>query len=146
SIFGPPEHFKKLSVWEPACNRGYMARPLAGFFGNVSASDIFDYSREGGPWRQDRVVDFLWPGSEGPKIAKNGVHWIITNPPFRVAEEFIERAWKVKGVQGLALLARTSFLEGVGRYQNIFSRKPPTIIAQFSERVPMLKGRLSATA
>lgn len=40
---------------------------------------------------------------------------------------------------------RTSFLEGVGRYENLFSKNQPSIVAQFSERVPMVKGRLTAT-
>lgn len=43
------------------------------------------------------------------------------------------------------MIVRTSFLEGVGRYQNLFSTNPPSIVAQFSERVPMVKGRLTAT-
>src|SRR4051812_14365043 len=83
-LFDPPAQFRKLSVWEPACNRGYMARPLREFFRRVSASDIFDYGSESGEWCQDRVIDFLWPDSEGPMIAAQGVDWIITNPPFRL--------------------------------------------------------------
>lgn len=141
-VFDPPTNFRNLSVWEPACNRGFMARPLGEFFGCVYTSDIFDYSSQSGEWRQDRVVDFLWPDSESTKIAAQGVDWIITNPPFRLAEQFIERAWKVKGVEGVALLTRTSFLEGVGRYNGVFKISPPTIVAQFSERVPMVKGRV----
>lgn len=141
-IFDPPAHFKTLRVWEPACNRGHMAKALKEYFNIVHASDIHDYSAESAPWCQDRVVDFLFPGSESPVIAKSGVDWIITNPPFRLAEQFITRAWEVKGVEGLAMLVRTSFLEGVGRYNSLFSQSPPTIVAQFVERVPMVKGRL----
>ncbi len=36
--------------------------------------------------------------------------------------------------------------ESVGRYERLFKPNPPKIIAQFSERVPIVKGRLSATA
>lgn len=144
-VFAPDAEMKKMRVWEPACNRGHMARPLREFFGIVHASDIHDYSAESVTWCQDRVIDFLWPDSESPVIAKNGVDWIITNPPFRLAEQFIARAWKVKGVEGVAMLVRTSFLEGVGRYKNLFHLSPPSIVAQFTERVPMVKGRLSAT-
>ena len=43
------------------------------------------------------------------------------------------------------MIVRTSFLEGVGRYENLYSKRPPNIVAQFSERVPMVKGRLTAT-
>src|SRR5216684_4245589 len=143
--FAPDSQFKKLRVWEPACNRGHMAKPLKEFFGRVHASDINDYGFESGDWCQDRVVDFLFPGSESPVIAAHGVDCIITNPQFRVDEQFIDRAWQIKGVQGVAVIVRTSFLEGVGRYENLFKRSPPTIVAQFAERVPMVKGRLTAT-
>jgi hypothetical protein len=144
--FDPPGQVRKMRAWEPACNRGYMAKPLREFFGVVHASDVHDYSGESGDWCQDRVADFLFPMSESPVIGAQGVDWIITNPPFRLAEEFIARAWQIKGVQGIAILARTSFLESVGRYRTLFRPSPPTIVAQFCERVPMIQGRLSATA
>ncbi len=144
-VYSPETILRKSSVWEPACNRGHMAKPLMEYFGRVHTSDIHDYGYESGEWCQDRVTDFLWPGSESPLIVKQGVEWVITNPPFRLAEQFIARAWQIKGVQGVAVIVRTSFLEGVGRYENLFSRSPPTLVAQFSERVPMVKGRLTAT-
>jgi hypothetical protein len=32
-----------MSVWEPACGRGHMARPFTEYFGTVHASDIHPY-------------------------------------------------------------------------------------------------------
>ena len=46
----------------------------------------------------------------------------------------------------MAILARTVFLESVGRYNAIFRARPPTKVAQFTERVPMVRGRLDAKA
>jgi hypothetical protein len=134
------------SVWEPACNRGHMAKPLKEYFRRVHTSDIHDYSADATDFCQDRVVDFLWPGSESPVIAKHGIDWLITNPPFRLAEQFLTRAVDLKPRRGIAFIVRTSFLEGVGRYQKIFSVTPPAIVAQFSERVPMVKGRMEQDA
>ncbi|MDG4885709.1 SAM-dependent methyltransferase, partial [Mesorhizobium sp. WSM4884] len=57
--------------------------------------------------------------------------WVITNPPFRLAEDFIERAFIVAR-KGVAILARTVFLESVGRYENIFTANPPVKFAQFT--------------
>lgn len=125
------------SAWEPACNRGYMVRPLREYFNRVYASDIFDYDAA----EQERVVDFLWPDSESPVLKTHPPQWIITNPPFRLAEQFIERASAIATV-GWAMLVRTSFLEGIGRYERLFSTAPPTIVAQFVERLPMVKGRV----
>ena len=44
------------------------------------------------------------------------------------------------------MLARTVFLESAGRYRNLFEHTPPTKFAQFTERVPMLRGRLDRKA
>lgn len=144
--YGPDgrRHIAGCRVWEPACNRGHMVKPLKEYFRIVHSSDIFDYSELKSDWCQDRVADFLWPDSESPAIARNGVDWIITNPPFRLAEQFIYRASKT-ALDGYAMIVRTSFLEGVGRWERLFSINPPTIVAQFAERVPMVKGRLTAT-
>jgi hypothetical protein len=130
---------KGSAVWEPAANRGHMSAPLSEYFGRVVKSDIHDYG-VGFP-----QCDFLIPGIEPKSIQFGGAHWIITNPPFRLAEQFIERARQIKGWQGTAMIVRTSFLEGVGRYERLYALNPPTIVAQFTERVPMVKGRLTAT-
>lgn len=135
--FDPPAIFSRKSVWEPACNRGYMVRPLEEFFGAVIASDVHNYGAS------YAVADFLM--REQLTAGDPIVDWIITNPPFRLAEQFIERASQV-AKDGFAVIVRTSFLEGVGRYNNLFRRNPPSIIAQFSERVPMVKGRYDPSA
>lgn len=129
------------SCWEPACNRGHMVKPLNEYFRRVIASDILDY---GAPYQDATNLDFLLPYSDGIFAMRDGVDWVITNPPFRLAEQFIERAKGISRV-GYAMIVRTSFLEGVGRWERLFSINPPTIVAQFAERVPMVKGRLTAT-
>jgi hypothetical protein len=92
------------------------------------------------PLRLRKVRDFLTCPYE-----TNCADWVITNPPFRLAEEFALRALNVARC-GVAILARTVFLESVGRYEGIFRKIPPTKFAQFTERVPMVKGRLDMKA
>jgi hypothetical protein len=118
------------TVWEPTCNRGYMSRALSPYFSEVISSDVF-------PYGYGEVADFLAPN------VQRDVDWVITNPPFRLAEKFILKALNHTKV-GVAMLARTSFLEGIGRYKRLYSVRPPTRVAQFTERVPMVKGRLDA--
>ena len=127
-----------FNVREPTANRGHMVRPLMEYFGNVRASDIHDYGVG------FRVHDYLW----GP--APELTDWTIFNPPFRLAEQFIERA-RMSSRYGVAAIVRTAFLEGVGRYERLFLCGPPSHVLQFTERVVMQKGRLvrkgsSATA
>jgi len=117
---------------EPACGRGHMAKVLLEYFKSVTASDVHNYGFGG-------VRNYLAPSNYEPH------DWIITNPPFKRAEEFILRSLNIARV-GIAILARSVFTESVGRYENLFSWKPPTTVAQFVERVPMVKGRLDPTA
>jgi hypothetical protein len=116
---------------EPACGRGYMASTLKEYFSDVQASDIVDYGF-------GQVTDFF----EARCLMFN---WVVTNPPFRLAEDFILRSLDI-AVDGVAMLTRTVFLESVGRHKRLFQPFPPTIVAQFAERVPMVQGRLDGNA
>lgn len=131
-VIRDPE-LSKLTCLEPACGRGYMSRPLMEQFGHVDSADLIDYG-------YGEVKDFL----NYPYLA--GSHdWVITNPPFKLAQEFIERALIVAKC-GVAILARTVFLESIGRYEGLFKKNPPTFFAQYTERVPMIKGRVDRKA
>lgn len=122
-----------MNCLEPACGAGHMAKVLGEYFGKVTASDVH-------PYGYGDIADFLktlYPAGE--------YDWVITNPPFRLAEEFIERALPIAR-RGVAILARTVFIESIGRYERIFQPNAPSKVAQFSERVPMVKGRLDRKA
>lgn len=123
----------KMTCLEPACGAGHMARALKEYFGGVESSDAYQYG-------YGHQRDFLTHPYE-----TNASDWVITNPPFRLAEEFVLRALSVAR-HGVAILARTVFLESVGRHNNLFRDRPPTKFAQFVERVPMVRGRLDGSA
>jgi hypothetical protein len=69
----------------------------------------------------------------------------ITNPPFRRSEQCVIRHLDVAR-EGVAILARTTFIESVGRNCNLFNSVPSSRFAQFTERVPMVKGRRNRKA
>jgi len=125
------EGAKEWTALEPACGAGDMARPLSEYFKSVEAFDVHDYGH-GYP-----VRDFLF--GDAPKA-----DWIITNPPFRLAAEFIGQGLRCAR-HGVAMLVRTAFLEGKERYRELFNPLPPAFVLQFTERVPMHKGKLTAT-
>jgi hypothetical protein len=110
-----------------------MAKALNEYFEEVHCSDAFSYG-------YGAIRNFLTQ-----PYPEKSWDWVVTNPPFRLAEEFVLGALSVARV-GVAILARTVFLESVGRYRAIFEANPPTKFAQFSERVPMLRGRLDKNA
>src|SRR5271165_5119691 len=64
----------RSDAWEPACAEGHMSRALGEYFLKVHSSDVCDYGF-------GEVEDFLFATSRS-------ADWIITNPPFRLAELF----------------------------------------------------------
>jgi hypothetical protein len=112
-------------IWEPAAGEGAIVRSLeeAGF--KVIASDIADYGLTG-----CRVgIDYL---SARPVPDVQG---IVTNPPYRLAMRFAEKALAEVGY--LALLLRTNFLESTSRLR-FFRDNPPSRIWISSRRLPMM--------
>jgi hypothetical protein len=66
--------------------------------------------------------------------------WIITNPPFARAADFV-RTGMARANRGVAVLCRLAFLETVDRYALHFGGDPGlTVLAPFCERVPMQLG------
>lgn len=132
-VIGDKQEVATMTCLEPACGAGHMSKVLKEYFASVHDADVSDYG-------YGEVRDFLtFP------YADASYDWVITNPPFRLAEEFVLRSLQIARV-GVAILARTVFLESAGRYKAIFQITPPTKFAQFVERVPMVKGRLDKTA
>lgn len=124
------------TVWEPACNRGLMAAVIAEYAADVYASDVHAYgyghavgSFVGGGGLCLDVAAAPWGGD---------VDAVITNPPFRLAAEFVERALIEAPV--VAILQRSAWAEGGERYERIFRDRPPSRIAYFVERVAMVQG------
>lgn len=133
------EHVAEIrgfQVWEPACGDGAMARPLGEYAGRVVPTDVHDYG-----WGH-AVHDFLQPYLPD---AVGVCDWIVTNPPFRLADQFVHRGLEVAR-HGVAVLVRSVFIESQGRYNELFRPAPPAYMAQFVERVPMVKGRLDKNA
>jgi len=111
------------NVWEPACGDGAMSRVLADAGLRVESSDVNDYGfgRTG--------VDFL---TAHPVYPDN----VVTNPPFSLAEAFVERAL-MQARHKVALLLRLAFLESAGRYSRLYSVHPPARVWVFTERITM---------
>jgi hypothetical protein len=128
------------TCWECACAEGHMSRALMEYFGNVHSSDVHDYG-------YGEVADFLWASSIEAS-------WIVTNPPFRLAHQFITTALE-RSKHGVAMLTRIAFLEGQDRYDGtgpkgcgvgLFEPNPPSDVLVFTERLPMFKGKLKRSS
>ena len=127
-----------MTVHDPACGEGHMTGVFLEYekIGAVVGSDIKDYGRDGRivPAFQS-VEDFLAPS------AGIDPDWIVTNPPFgEKTLEFVLRALDVAGA-GVAMFVRQQWLEGVDRYDQLFCDRPPTLYAQYVERVNLCEGK-----
>lgn len=126
----------RMTAWDPCAGAGHMALALSEYFSGVSATDVVDYR----PWGP-----LLWPVSMHnfltPARPAKRPDWIVMNPPFNHLGAFITRALASTG-RGVAVLMRMQALEGRKRHAGIWSKHPPTFIAQFVERVPMVQSRL----
>jgi hypothetical protein len=117
------------SVHEPAAGEGHLVHALTEYFPDVRASDIFGH---GG--RVAHVRDYL-----GPPEPMDDVDWVVTNPPFDGASDFVRTALS-RARRGVAILQRLTWLETVGRDALFFGDEPLTLKASFAERVQMRLG------
>jgi len=115
------EHFDG-AIWEPACGDGAISRVLVAHGHEVFSTDLVD--RGYGTAR----VDFLM---EYKPRAPN----IITNPPFKNAQDFAEKALSF-ATGKVALLCRLAWLEGEER-RKMFESTPLKNVWVFSRRLPI---------
>lgn len=113
-------------IWEPACGDGAISTVLQTNLYAVTSTDLNDY----GYGFSGR--DFLL---ENKRLASN----IITNPPYKLANQFIRHAIGL-GVRKHAWLLRLAFLEGKARYQLLYNDNPPARIHVFSSRLTIWRG------
>lgn len=110
------------NIWECACGNGHLSKVFEKAGYNVKSTDlIFRDFGEGG-------VDFLkttepWDGD------------IITNPPYKYAQEFIEHSLKlIPDDNKVAMFLKVQFLEGKKR-KKLFLEHPPKTIYISSSRL-----------
>ena len=124
------EKFSTL-IWEPACGQGHISRVLENHNHRVISSDIMDRGYAG-----TLIVDFL-------NIEESGcpIHFgdIITNPPYKYAKEFVEKALEVitEGHK-VAMFLKLTFLESSGR-KELFDKYPPKVIYVSRRRLECAK-------
>jgi hypothetical protein len=112
-------------IWEPACGDGAIVGPLRAAGHIVIATDLVDRGCPEGESGIDFVLFKPYRLCEG----------IITNPPFKLADEFVRRALALAPY--VAMLLRINFLASTGR-KGLFSSHPPARIHVSSRRFPMM--------
>ena len=120
-------NFDASTILEPCVGGGHIADAINNFYTNkreITGVDIIDRG-----YPNVIVQDFLtWKTDmkfEG----------IITNPPFSLAQEFIEKGMELLTEDGqMAVFLKIQFLEGIKR-KAFFKKYPPKYIYVFSNRM-----------
>lgn len=110
------------SFYEPACGDGAISKILLNRFKDalVRSTDLVNRGYGRGE------VDFL-------KISNaDKFDCIITNPPFKLIKEFIEKALTLSN-KYIIMFAKIQLLEGLDRYK-LFQKNPPKYVYVFSNR------------
>ena len=114
-------------IWEPACGKGHISKALikAGF--KVISSDLIDRGYSSSMCGEK--FDFL--SNENDHTDAN----IITNPPYKYAQEFVEKSVEIlQNGKLCCMLMKLTFLEGNKRYE-MFKKYPPKHVLIFSNRI-----------
>lgn len=114
-------------VWEYACGKGHLSEVLKKHGYIVKSTDLIDRGYgEGG-------IDFLQYNEK-----HNGD--IITNPPYKYAQQFVEHALEIiPDGQRVAMFLKLTFLESKNR-KEMFERYPPEFIYVSASRLQCALG------
>ena len=114
-------------VWEPACGHGVITRTLRAAGHDVVSTDLVDYAS---PDQDYHGRDFLMERS-----LPDGVDAIVTNPPFKLAQEFVAHALEL--CPRVVMLLRLAFLES-DRRSPILDTGRLARVHVFRKRLPMM--------
>lgn len=113
------------SVWESAVGEGHLADVLKRHGYEVKCSDIVDRG-----YPNTQIIDFLM---YTPKAELDMD--IITNPPYKFAKQFVERALScISTGHKVAMFLKLQFLEGKDR-RKLFEESPPKVVYVASGRL-----------
>lgn len=118
-----------LTCGSPQLGGGHMAEVLKREGYKVKTSDLYDRGYPG-----TEIIDFLSCDAKDLDLD------IVTNPPYSLATEFIEKALDVVGEgHKVAMLLKIQFLEGIERRIRIYDRFNPKVIYASTKRLNCAK-------
>jgi hypothetical protein len=113
-------------LWEPAAGRGAMVDVLRDAGHQVLASDLHDYNEPTHFAGRDFLLE---------RKAPDGCEAIVTNPPFKLAQQFVAHALDL--CPRVVMLLRLSFLESERR-RGILEGDSLARVHVFRNRLPMM--------
>lgn len=124
---------QSASVLEPSCGGGHMIEGIEPFCDHIIGTDIKDRGYINPNIELSFGLDYL--ADDYPYVSAD---YVIMNPPFKLIEPFVIRSLEI-AQKGVLMFGRLQFLEGEGRYKNIFAVAPPTDVYVYVDRVACFK-------
>lgn len=124
------EHFdfKSKFIWEPMAGNGMIAKELTATSYNVYSTDIVERD-----FKLNAVLDYFTASSPLPLVG--GDFAVVTNPPYNVANEFLKHTLEVVQPKTCCVFLPTRYLEGISRYEQIYSKHKPSKILAYVRRI-----------
>lgn len=104
------------NIWECACGEGHLSEVLKNRGYKVWSTDLIDRGYGSGNTDFLKSIPDSWCGD------------ILTNPPYKYAKEFVEKALEVTRIGAYTVMfLKIQFLEGQGR-RKLFKKHPPKYV------------------
>lgn len=113
-------------ILEPCCGEGHLSIMLEAFGHRVISTDLINRGYGLGD------IDFL----KDHYTQEFDYDAVVTNPPFKYAQEFVEKSLKLAPL--VCMFLKLSFLESRKRVK-FFSENPPSNVCVFIDRIPCSK-------
>lgn len=129
-------------VYDPCCGAGHMLYGVRQYSSKpmLVGNDIVDridgtkfIIPEGSQFTCGPGCDFLSNRYSGLSCP-----YIILNPPFKQVIPFVNKSLDI-ATKGMLMLCRLKFLETQKRYEEIFSKRPPTDVYIYIDRIACYK-------
>ena len=110
------------NIWECACGEGHLSKALESRGYKVWSTDLVDRGYGSGNTDFLKSIPDSWCGD------------VLTNPPYKYAKEFVEKALEVTRIGAyIVMFLKIQFLEGQGR-RELFKKYPPKYVYVNSAR------------
>ena len=120
------------NIWECACGEGHLSEVLKNRGYKVWSTDLIDRGYGSGNTDFLKSIPDSWCGD------------ILTNPPYKYAKEFVEKALEVTRIGAYTVMfLKIQFLEGQGRRKLVKKHPPKYVYINSVRQTCYLNGDMS---
>ena len=123
--------FESKNIWEPMTGNGAIAKLLRDAGYNVFCTDLVERK-----FPLDATLDYF---KQQTYNRDNQDFSIVTNPPYGKVNEFLEHTLNIIKPKTCCLFLPVRYLEGIKRYNEIYSKFKPAKVFVYAQRLGCFK-------